>query len=210
MRLPRARNSLFRHACGALMNTVCSSDDQAGGSPAATHFLCCAKESKQRKATASSQPPTGVSGVVEHKSGRETNSLRSDKFPFFIRFALAATGCSQAGIRDWLAAHRQGREVKWRFVFFATFATVTIATPKASAPLAMRSEPVWPFRLEPAGDAMQKMEKEGRLSERSEFSVLPIFCIASPGSPKGLDPVALEQCSNPFFAYFLWRSKESE
>jgi hypothetical protein len=27
---------------------------------------------------------------------------------------------------------------------------------------AMRSEPVWPFRLEPAGDAMRKMEKEGK------------------------------------------------
>jgi len=29
-------------------------------------------------------------------------------------------------------------------------------------PLARRSEPVWPFRLEPAGDAMRKMEKEGK------------------------------------------------
>jgi hypothetical protein len=58
----------------------------------------------------------------------------------------------------------------------------------------MRSEPVWNFRLEPAGDAMQKMEKEGRLSERSEFSVLPIFCIASPGSPKDLDPAVAFLC----------------
>ena len=48
------------------------------------------------------------------------------------------------------------------------------------------------------------------MSERSELFSLPIFRIAAPGSPKGLDPVALEQCSNPFFAYFLWRSKESE
>jgi hypothetical protein len=32
-----------------------------------------------------------------------------------------------------------------------------------SVALAMRSEPVWPFRLEPAGDAMRKMEKEGKL-----------------------------------------------
>jgi hypothetical protein len=30
-------------------------------------------------------------------------------------------------------------------------------------PQAMRSEPVWPFRLELAGDAMRKMEKEGKL-----------------------------------------------
>jgi hypothetical protein len=29
--------------------------------------------------------------------------------------------------------------------------------------LAMRSEPVWNSRLEPAGDAMRKMEKEGKL-----------------------------------------------
>ena len=143
----------------------------AGGSPAATHFLCFAKESKQRKATASSQPPSGVPGVVEHKSGRETNSLRSDKFPFFIRFALAATGCSQAGIPDWLAAPRQGTEVGWKSSFFATAATTTqIATTKnenyeaeGECSLAMRSEPVWNFRLEPAGDAMRKMEKEGKL-----------------------------------------------
>ena len=34
---------------------------------------------------------------------------------------------------------------------------------EGECPLAMRSEPVWPFRLEPAGDAMRKMEKEGKL-----------------------------------------------
>jgi hypothetical protein len=120
-----------------------SSDDQAGGSPAATHFLCFAKESKQRKATASSQPPSGVPGVVEHKSGTP----------------------------DWLAAPRQGTEVGWKSSFFATAATTTqIATTKdenyeaeGECSLAMRSEPVWNFRLEPAGDAMRKMEKEGKL-----------------------------------------------
>jgi len=126
-----------------------SSDDQAGGGPAAAHFSCFAKKSKQKKATASSQPPSGVPGVVEHKSGRETNSLRSDKFPFFIRFALAATGCSQAGIPDWLAAPRQGTEVEWESSFFATVGRkMQLATTKGEnhdaagePPKAMRSEP---------------------------------------------------------------------
>jgi len=56
----------------------------------------------------------------------------------------------------------------------------------------------------------EKWIKKGNLSERGEFVSLPIFCFAAPGTPKGLDPVVLEQCSNPFFAYFLWRSKESK
>jgi hypothetical protein len=33
--------------------------------------------------------------------------------------------------------------------------------------------------------AGQKMEKEVRVSERSEFRPLPIFCIAQTGTPKG-------------------------
>jgi len=64
------------------------------------------KVSKRRRPQVRS--PFGVPGGVRRKSGGETNSLRSDKFPLFIRFAPAATGCSQAGIPDWLAAHRQG------------------------------------------------------------------------------------------------------
>ena len=38
---------------------VFSSDEQAGGGPAAAHFLCFAKESKQRKANARSRPLRG-------------------------------------------------------------------------------------------------------------------------------------------------------
>ncbi|RFB69445.1 hypothetical protein DZB54_12215 [Herbaspirillum sp. 3R-3a1] len=72
-----------------------SLDDQAGGSPAATHFSCLAKKSKQKKRPLV-RSPFGVPGVGRHKSGGETNSLRSDKFPLFIRFAPAATGYSQA------------------------------------------------------------------------------------------------------------------
>jgi hypothetical protein len=107
-----------------------SSDDQAGGGPAAAHFSCFAKKSKQKKGwstapTKQVRSPFGVPGVDRHKSGGETNSLRSNKFPLFIRFAPAATGCSQAGIPDWLAAHRQGTEVDLRSSFFATAVTTT-------------------------------------------------------------------------------------
>jgi hypothetical protein len=72
----------------------------AGCGPAAAHFLCFAKESKQRKgwSTAPTQrfaaPLRGVPVDATHKSGRETNSLRSDKFPFFIRFEHVTNGDS--------------------------------------------------------------------------------------------------------------------
>jgi len=65
----------------------------AGGGPAAAYFLCFAKESKQRKATAIRRP-FGVPVGDVPKSGRETNSLRSDKFPFFFRFRHVANGSS--------------------------------------------------------------------------------------------------------------------
>jgi len=82
-----------------------------------TFFASPKKVSKERRPQVRS--PFGVPGVVRHKSERETNSLRSDKFPFFFRFAPAATGCSQAGIPDWLAAPRQGRVVVQWSSFFA-------------------------------------------------------------------------------------------
>jgi len=40
--------------------------------------------------------------------GRETNSLRSDKFPFFFHFSLRITGWLQAERPNWLASHRLG------------------------------------------------------------------------------------------------------
>jgi len=65
----------------------------AGGGPAAAHFSCFAKKSKQKKATAIRRP-FGVPVGAVLKSGRETNSLRSDKFPFFIRFEHVTNGDS--------------------------------------------------------------------------------------------------------------------
>ncbi|MFC3178103.1 hypothetical protein [Undibacterium amnicola] len=50
----------------------------------------------------------------------------------------------------------------------------------------------------------RKWIKKALLSERSEFQGFPIFCPAQLGSRR---PVA---AWSPFFAYFLWRSKESE
>src|SRR5450830_282605 len=52
------------------------------------------KVSKRRRPLGRS--PFGVPGAGRHKSGRENNSLRSDIFPFFFRFAPAVTGYSQA------------------------------------------------------------------------------------------------------------------
>ena len=43
------------------------------------------------------------------------------------------------------------------------------------------------------------------MSERSELFSLPDLCVASTGTPEGGD-----ESRSPFFAYFLWRSKESE
>ena len=83
---------------------VLSSINAAGGSPAATHFLCFAKESKQRKATAGSRP-FGLPGAAKQKMGRETNSLRSDKFPFFFHFSHRITGWLQAELLLRLASH---------------------------------------------------------------------------------------------------------
>jgi len=40
-------------------DAVFSSDELAGGSPAATHFSCFAKKSKQKKATAKARPLRG-------------------------------------------------------------------------------------------------------------------------------------------------------
>jgi hypothetical protein len=50
----------------------------------------------------------------------------------------------------------------------------------------------------------RKWIKKASLFERSEFRSFPIFCPAQLGSRR---PVA---AWSPFFAYFLWRSKESE
>ena len=50
----------------------------------------------------------------------------------------------------------------------------------------------------------RKWIKKALLSERSEFRSFPIFYPAQLGSRR---PVA---AWSPFFAYFLWRSKESE
>jgi hypothetical protein len=56
-------------------------------------FFASPKKSKQRKATAIRRP-FGVPVGAVLKSGRETNSLRSDKFPFFIRFEHVTNGDS--------------------------------------------------------------------------------------------------------------------
>ncbi|WP_199525588.1 MULTISPECIES: hypothetical protein [unclassified Herbaspirillum] len=101
---------LFRLACCGLLRFFFLRTTKPGAArQPLTFFASPKKVSKERRPQVRS--PFGVPGVVEHKSGRETNSLRSDKFPFFIRFVLAAAGCSQAGIPDWLASPRQGRAV---------------------------------------------------------------------------------------------------
>ncbi|RFB70802.1 MULTISPECIES: hypothetical protein [unclassified Herbaspirillum] len=84
---------LFQLSSEMLMLGVLRTTVVAGGGPAAAHFLCFAKESKQRKATAIRRP-FGVPVGAVLKSGRETNSLRSDKFPFFIRFEHVTNGDS--------------------------------------------------------------------------------------------------------------------
>jgi hypothetical protein len=48
------------------------------------------------------------------------------------------------------------------------------------------------------------MDKKVLLFERSEFQHFPIFCPAQLGTRRAV------AAWSPFFAYFLWRSKESE
>jgi hypothetical protein len=62
---------------------------------------------------------------------------------------------------------------------------------------------VWPYlALCGALNFCCREEKEGRLSERSEF--------ASPPSPQQKFKEAFAISGAPFFAYFLWQDKESE
>ena len=50
----------------------------------------------------------------------------------------------------------------------------------------------------------RKWKKKASLFERSEFRSFPIFCLAQLGTRRAV------AAWSPFFAYFLWRSKESE
>jgi hypothetical protein len=139
------------------------------------------KVSKRRRPQVRS--PYGVPGVVRHKSGGETNSLRSDKFPLFIRFAPDATGCSQAGIPDWLAAHRQGGGGGSMAVVLRD-----VWQGKASNPWRGAASQFGRSAWSQPVMRCEKWKKRGNLSERSEFVSPPIFCFAAPGSPKDLDP----------------------
>jgi len=67
------------------------------------------KVSKRRRPLGRS--PFGVPGVGRYKSGRENNSLRSDIFPFLIRFSPADTGYSQADFETGSLRIALGREV---------------------------------------------------------------------------------------------------
>ena len=69
----------------------------------------------------------------------------------------------------------------------------------------MRSEPSLVFRFYAAGDVWWQSEKEGRLSERSEFSVPPDCCRTSPGTPAGGGVVA-----RAFFCLLFLAYKKSE
>jgi hypothetical protein len=86
----------------------------------------------------------------------------------------------------------------------------TITMPQASHPrqceASRRKNSAYESPLVPHSNRIKKRN----LSERSEFVSLPDLSAAPTGTPKGRRIVALEQCSNPFFAYFLWRSKESK
>jgi len=75
----------------------CSFFDQAlpGAARQPLTFLAPPRKvSKRRRPLGRS--PFGVPGADRRKSGEKINSLRSDRFFLFIRFAPAATGYSQA------------------------------------------------------------------------------------------------------------------
>jgi hypothetical protein len=57
-------------------------------------FLVSPRKVSQRRRPRFAAPLRGVPVDATHKSGRETNSLRSDKFPFFFRFVRVTNGDS--------------------------------------------------------------------------------------------------------------------
>ena len=67
----------------------------AGGSPAATHFSCFAKKSKQKKATAGTQPLRG-SRCCRIQIGKRTKLASLKQRSFLIRFGYGIIGCVQA------------------------------------------------------------------------------------------------------------------
>ena len=63
--------------------------------------------------------PFGVPGAGRLKSGRENNSLRSDMFPFLIRFDPAVTGYSQADFET--GSLRIAWVLRWFYISLALF-----------------------------------------------------------------------------------------
>ncbi len=166
-------------------DTFLASDYPAGGSPAATHFSCLAKKSKQKKRPLV-RSPFGVPGVVRHKSGGETNSLRSDKFPLFIRFAPAATGYSQADCQT--GSLRIARGWRWSESHSSPLSLkpkMAITMPKASHPRQCEASRKRSSAYESPLVTCSNRIKKGNLSERSEFISLPDLSTAPTGTPKG-------------------------
>ena len=86
---------LFRSCVDALLMLFFLRSTKPGAARQPLTFLASPRKvSKRRRPLGRS--PFGVPGAGRHKSGRENNSLRSDIFPFLIRFAPAVTGYSQA------------------------------------------------------------------------------------------------------------------
>src|SRR5450830_187695 len=104
----------------------CSFFDQAlpGAARQPLTFLAPPRKVSKRRVGALLQqnwfvaPLRGVPGVGRRKSGGKINSLRSDKFSLFIRFAPAATGYSQADLETGSLRIAKGGSVVGRYLVF--------------------------------------------------------------------------------------------
>ena len=152
-----------------------------------TYFLCFAKESRQRKATPAVCVPALCAGqpVVLALGGVRANSLRSN-----MRGPFSALRCAPR--------HRQKGLV----------ARCTVSGHRRAAPVlgsmrhATGEDPLCTCRA-----AQANAEKEGRMSE-PKASLRPSRIRRAAQVARRHAP-GHGQWGSPFFAYFLWRSKES-
>jgi hypothetical protein len=167
------------------------------------YFLCFAKESRQRKATPTVCVPTLRVGqpAVLAPGGVRANSLRSD-----MRGPFPARRCAPRHRQKGLVAHRvlSYLRQKTTLAFFAAPFQPVVADPfVCAAPRhATGEDPLCTCRA-----AQANAGKEGRMSE-PKASLRPSRIRRAAQVARRHAP-GHGQWGSPFFAYFLWRSKES-
>ena len=210
-----------------------SSDHPAGGSPAATHFSCLAKKSKQKKRPLGRSPLRGFPASAGINREGKTTRYAQTFFPSFSDLCLPppatlkrpkCPNCSPSASRyqtfvvansfvvpanagiQWRQRITQPSSRRWVPTFVGT---TNLKRPEKFEPQPYLGRcAASPSRSPLESSRCQRVKiglrREKCLSVASCFP-FPIFtCWRREPSKR-----ATTQRS-PFFAYFLWRSKESE